>query len=145
MSRTPLRKARYAELQVATNFSFLEGGSHPHELVVRAVELGLGAIAITDRNSLAGIVRAHLAARELRSSSAKRDSAAENLRSSSAAENSRLSSAKRGSAELDVKLIVGCRLTFMDGSPDLLVLSAGSRRLRQALPAADDWEVGSGF
>jgi error-prone DNA polymerase len=113
MSRAPQRKARYAELQAVTNLSFLEGGSHPHELVVRAAELGLGAIAITDRNSLAGIVRAHLAARELRSSSAKRDSAANELRSSSA---ERDSAAK----ELDVKLIVGCRLTFMDGSPDLL-------------------------
>ena len=79
MSRAPQRKARYAELQAVTNLSFLEGGSHPHELVVRAAELGLDAIAITDRNSLAGIVRAHLAARELRSSSAKRDSAAEDL------------------------------------------------------------------
>ncbi len=75
----------YAELQATTNFSFLEGASHPHELIVRAAELGLSAIAITDRNSLAGIVRAHLAAREL-----------------------------------DVKLIVGCRLIFRDGSPDLL-------------------------
>ncbi len=80
MTGTPVRKARYAELQVTTNFSFLEGGSHPHELVARAAELGLDAIAITDRNSLAGIVRAHLAARELRSSSAKRDSAAKEFR-----------------------------------------------------------------
>ncbi len=75
----------YAELQVTTNFSFLEGASHPHELIVRAAELGLSAIAVTDRNSLAGMVRAYLAAREA-----------------------------------GVKLIVGCRLTFTDGSPDLL-------------------------
>ena len=75
----------YAELQVTTNFSFLEGASHPHEFIARAAELGLSAIAITDRNSLAGLVRAHLAAREL-----------------------------------SVKLVVGCRLTFKDGSPDLL-------------------------
>lgn len=61
----PERTTGYAELQVTTNFSFLEGGSHPHELIVRAAELGLSTIAITDRNSLAGIVRAHLAAREL--------------------------------------------------------------------------------
>ena len=64
MSQPPPLKARYAELQVTTNFSFLEGGSHPHELVVRAAELGLDAIAITDRNSVAGVVRAHLAARD---------------------------------------------------------------------------------
>ena len=62
---TPQTKTAYAELQVTTNFSFLEGGSHPHELIVRAAELGLSAIAIADRNSVAGLVRAHLAAREL--------------------------------------------------------------------------------
>ena len=54
----------YAELQVTSNFSFLEGASHPGELVLRAKELKLGAIAITDRNTLAGIVRAHAAAKE---------------------------------------------------------------------------------
>jgi error-prone DNA polymerase len=54
----------YAELHCLTNFSFLRGASHPEELVARAAELGYAALAITDRNSLAGIVRAHLAARE---------------------------------------------------------------------------------
>ena len=55
----------YAELQVTTNFSFLQGGSHPDELVVAAHALGLSAIAVTDRNSLAGVVRAHHAAKQL--------------------------------------------------------------------------------
>jgi len=55
----------YAELQVTTNFSFLRGGSHPHELVAQAKALGLKALAVTDRNTLAGVVRAHLAAKEL--------------------------------------------------------------------------------
>jgi len=54
----------YAELQVTTNFCFLRGASHPHELVAQAKTLGLSAIGVTDRNSLAGIVRAHLAARD---------------------------------------------------------------------------------
>ncbi|MGH6988766.1 MAG: error-prone DNA polymerase [Stellaceae bacterium] len=53
---------RYAELQVTSNFSFLRGASHPEELVAQAKALGHAAIAITDRNSLAGIVRAHVAA-----------------------------------------------------------------------------------
>ena len=53
---------RYAELQATSNFSFLRGAAHPEELVARACELGLAGIAITDRNSLAGIVRAHEAA-----------------------------------------------------------------------------------
>ena len=54
----------YAELQTTSNFSFLRGASHPEELVSSAAERGLSAIAITDRNTLAGVVRAHLAARE---------------------------------------------------------------------------------
>lgn len=53
----------YAELQVTSNFSFLWGGSHPHELAEQAAALGYSAIAITDRNSFAGIVRAHMAAK----------------------------------------------------------------------------------
>jgi error-prone DNA polymerase len=54
----------YAELHAKTNFSFLEGASHPDELVNRAVELGYAALAVTDRHSLAGVVRAHAAAKE---------------------------------------------------------------------------------
>jgi error-prone DNA polymerase len=55
----------YAELHCRSNFSFLEGASHPDELVNRAAELGLAALAITDRNSVAGVVRAHVAAKEV--------------------------------------------------------------------------------
>src|SRR5262249_12492841 len=56
---------RYAELHSKTNFSFLEGASHGEELVRRAAELGYHALAVTDRNSLAGVVRAHIAAKEV--------------------------------------------------------------------------------
>ena len=55
----------YAELCCRTNYSFLEGASHPAELVSRAAGLGHRALAITDVNSLAGVVRAHVAAGEL--------------------------------------------------------------------------------
>ncbi len=55
---------RYAELQVTSNFSFLRGASHPDELAIGAAVLGLEAIAVTDRNSLAGIVRAHVGAKQ---------------------------------------------------------------------------------
>ncbi|HAC23615.1 MAG TPA: error-prone DNA polymerase, partial [Cytophagales bacterium] len=54
----------YSELQTTSNFTFLRGASHPEELVQRAAELGYEAIAITDRNTLAGIVRAHAAAKK---------------------------------------------------------------------------------
>ncbi len=53
----------YADLDVTSNFSFLRGASHPDELVYRAAKLGHHAIAITDINSLAGVVRAHQAAK----------------------------------------------------------------------------------
>ncbi|MFW6413080.1 MAG: PHP domain-containing protein, partial [Oceanicaulis sp.] len=55
----------FAELCAATNFSFLRGASHPHEMVEAAAALGLSAVACADRNTLAGVVRAHLAAKEL--------------------------------------------------------------------------------
>lgn len=54
---------RYSELQVTTNFSFLRGASHPEEMVEQAVLLGYDSLAVTDRNTLAGIVRAHVAAK----------------------------------------------------------------------------------
>src|SRR5438045_3476029 len=60
---SPNPGADYAELQVTSNFSFLRGASHPDELVVTAAALGHQAIAITDRNSVAGLVRAHHAAK----------------------------------------------------------------------------------
>ena len=54
----------YAELQVTSNFSFLRGASHPEELVAEAAKLGYRAVAIADRNSLAGVVRAHAQAKD---------------------------------------------------------------------------------
>ncbi|HEV3177674.1 MAG TPA: PHP domain-containing protein, partial [Stellaceae bacterium] len=54
----------YVELHVTSNFSFLRGASHPEELVMAAARLGHRAIAIADRNTLAGVVRAHKAAQE---------------------------------------------------------------------------------
>ncbi|MEM6662989.1 MAG: error-prone DNA polymerase [Pseudomonadota bacterium] len=57
---------RVPELAATTNFTFLTGASHPEEMVERAAELGLSAIAITDRNSVAGVVRAHVRLREMK-------------------------------------------------------------------------------
>ncbi|HEY2808389.1 MAG TPA: error-prone DNA polymerase [Steroidobacteraceae bacterium] len=54
----------YAELHCLSNFTFLRGASHPHELVHQAVALGYRALALTDECSVAGVVRAHMAARE---------------------------------------------------------------------------------
>ncbi len=55
---------RYLEFATASNFSFLRGASHPEELMVQATHLGLAGLGLCDRNSVAGVVRAHLARRE---------------------------------------------------------------------------------
>jgi error-prone DNA polymerase len=54
----------YTELQITTNFSFLRGASHPDEVVEQAALLGYHTIAITDRNTVAGVVRAHAAGKK---------------------------------------------------------------------------------
>lgn len=60
---TKTRPMDYAELQCLSNYSFLLGASHPHELIDRAAQLHYRAIALTDECSLAGIVKAHVAAK----------------------------------------------------------------------------------
>jgi error-prone DNA polymerase len=85
----------YAELAATSNFSFLRGASHPEELVARAAELGLAGLAVTDRNSLAGVVRAYAAWREWRGRA-------------------------DGPATDGLKLVTGCRLVLCDGAPDLI-------------------------
>ena len=82
---------RYAELQATTNYSFLRGASHPWELVVGADALGMDAIGVCDRNSLAGVVRAWVAQRDLPEGAKK------------------------------IRALTGCRLDFADGTPSLLV------------------------
>jgi error-prone DNA polymerase len=82
---------RFAELATTTNFSFLRGASHPGEMVARAAELGLAGIGIADRNSLAGVVRAHTFARD-------------NVEAMAA-----------------TRVVPGARLVFIDGCPDILV------------------------
>jgi error-prone DNA polymerase len=82
---------RFAELATTTNFSFLRGASHPEEMVARAAELGLAGIGIADRNSLAGVVRAHTFARD-------------NVEAMAA-----------------TRVVPGARLVFIDGCPDILV------------------------
>ncbi|MCL6504894.1 MAG: error-prone DNA polymerase, partial [Pirellulales bacterium] len=63
-ARSPqARVPPYAELHCKSNFSFLRGASHPDELAAQAAHLGYTALAITDRHSLAGVVRAHAAAK----------------------------------------------------------------------------------
>ncbi|WP_380053911.1 error-prone DNA polymerase [Falsihalocynthiibacter sp. SS001] len=114
----------YAELCVTSNFTFLTGASHPEELVLRAAELGLEAIAITDCNTLAGVVRAYSALKTLR------DEAAEKLRIRSSHQVDSCSRKEVGrpkdlpTPEMHKlpKLIVGTRLSLRDCPVDWLAL-----------------------
>jgi error-prone DNA polymerase len=88
----------YAELAVTTNFSFLRGASHPEELMLQAIALGVSGIGIADRNSVAGVVRAHYKLEEMKE---------------------RFPS-EHGIELPPFKLVVGARLVFADGTPDIL-------------------------
>ncbi|UWQ02960.1 error-prone DNA polymerase [Aliiroseovarius crassostreae] len=121
---TRMQAQDYAELCVTTNFTFLTGASHPEELVVRAAELGLLAIAITDRNSLAGVVRAWSALKEL-----KRDMQdSVKIRSQQRMDSSSRQVSDQGGplAKPDTiilpKLIVGCRLVLQDSPVEWIAL-----------------------
>lgn len=78
----------FAELLAASNYSFLRGASHPAEMVARAQQLGMAGIGIADRNTVAGVVRAHMAWREI------------------------------GGAASGFKLLVGARLVFSPDPQD---------------------------
>ena len=67
---------RYAELHCISNFTFLRGASSAEELITRAVELGYAALAITDECSVAGVVRAHTALKEIAAKRAESAAAA---------------------------------------------------------------------
>jgi error-prone DNA polymerase len=114
----------YAELCVTTNFTFLTGASHPEEMVVRAAELGLSAIAITDRNSLAGVVRAYRALKELRRGveEAIRIRSQHRIDQCSRQEVGQPDPIERPEVVQLPKLIVGCRLALRDSSVDWIAL-----------------------
>jgi error-prone DNA polymerase len=128
----------YAELCVTSNFTFLTGASHPEELMLRAAELGLEAIAITDRNSLAGVVRAYSALKTLR----KEAEEALRIRSTHRIDGcSREEIGPNRDLPLPAlsglpKLIVGARLVLRDCAVDWIALPtdrAAYERLSQLL------------
>ena len=109
----------YAELCITSNFTFLTGASHPEELAVRAAELGLAAFAITDRNSLAGVVRAYRALKVLRdevgeAGAALRIRSTHRIDPCSRQEVGQPTDLPRRAAPRLPKLIVGARLVLRD-------------------------------
>ncbi|MFN4088560.1 MAG: error-prone DNA polymerase [Alphaproteobacteria bacterium] len=104
---------RYAELVAATNFSFLRGASPPQEMVTTALLLGHAGIGIADRNTVAGVVRAHAALRGLRQGAANVAEGDADMIATSVA--------SRAAA---FTLVVGARLVFADGTPDIAAHAA---------------------
>lgn len=100
----------FFEIGAKTNFSFLEGASKPEEMVVQAACLKLGGLGIADRNSVAGVVRAHAQAQQLEERYRNRDAI--------------LAEAKnKGKTEIifdPIRVQPGARLVFSDGTPDVL-------------------------
>ncbi|MFN0262267.1 error-prone DNA polymerase [Tepidamorphus sp. 3E244] len=88
----------YAELAATTNYSFLRGASHPADMVCQALDLGHTGIGIADRNSVAGVVRAYSALKDAREAWRKAGE----------------------TRPLPFTLVVGARLVFCDGTPDIL-------------------------
>ena len=134
---TALRFQPYAELCVTSNFTFLTGASHPEELVTRAAELGLAAIAITDRNSVAGVVRAYSALKELARLRAEAQATAEaaqdgpTIRSQRVTDHSSRQTVPHFTGQTDApaksdaplpKLIAGARLVLTDSPVEWLAL-----------------------
>ena len=124
----------YVELAVTTNYSFLRGASHPEEMVLQAAALGMPGMAVADRNTVAGVVRAYVQANIL----------------------------NEQTPELKFKYAAGCRLAFRDGTPDVLawptdraawgrlcrLLTAGNRHAPKGecyLDLADLMEWGRGL
>src|SRR3546814_4156760 len=92
MSEQAAPPPAFAEMVAATNYSFLRGASHPAEMVAEAIALGMTGIGIADRNSVAGVVRAWAFLKELQ---------------------------VKGEASPGFRLVVGARLVFADGTPDI--------------------------
>ncbi len=126
--RPPGAGAAYAELAATTNFSFLRGASHPQDMVLTALLLGHTGIGIADRNSVAGVVRAHSALSDLRDDGAPPP---EKLRQGSSpgetvlVEHPMAGTMPVGREDLRrraqaFRLAVGARLAFADGTPDIV-------------------------
>jgi error-prone DNA polymerase len=113
----------FAELGVMSNYSFLHGASHPSDLVERAIALGLIAIGIADRNSVAGVVRAFVALRDAPDKA--RAAWIENKKERG--DKPELTAEEHAACETNLRLLVGARLVFIDGTPDVLAYPRNRR------------------
>ncbi|MBY8826652.1 error-prone DNA polymerase [Hephaestia mangrovi] len=110
----------YAELVAATNFSFLRGASHPSDMIGEAMALDYAAIGIADRNSVAGVVRAYKALRDAPEKARIKLIEEKRARGEALA----LTDEEEAGCHTDLRLLVGARLVFVDGTPDIVAYPA---------------------
>ncbi|KQS03416.1 DNA polymerase [Sphingomonas sp. Leaf357] len=110
----------FAELVAATNYSFLRGASHASDMIGVANALGMTGIGIADRNTVAGVVRAWSALKTAPDKARVALLADKKARG----EPETLSDDEWASCEIDLRLIVGARLVFVDGTPDIIAYPA---------------------
>jgi error-prone DNA polymerase len=106
----------FAELVAASNYSFLHGASHPADLVGQAIAHRYTAIGIADRNTVAGVVRAYSALKEAPDKARDALLKAKQLQGQPA----ELTREEEASCRTDLRLLVGARLVFTDGTPDIV-------------------------
>lgn len=129
----------FFEMGARTNFSFLEGASKPEEMVLTASLLGLSGLGIADRNSVAGVVRAHAHVRELRERIQQRQNG----------------HVEEGDVPHPCRMQPGARLVFADETPDVLaypmnrkgwanlcrLLSRGNLRTEKGGCILEEWDL----
>ena len=111
---------RFAELVAATHFSFLRGAAHAQDMVGEAIDLKMAAIGIADRNTVAGVVRAYVALRD----APERARSALRAAKKAKGEPEALTPEEEAACRTDLRLIVGARLVFADGTPDIVAYPA---------------------
>ncbi len=137
----------YAELAAATNFSFLRGASHARDMVLTALLLGQAGLGVADRNTVAGVVRAHAALAELKQAG---QAPPLKVREGSGPGEYRILDSPSAAPLVDpaalqalaqrFRLAVGARLVFVDGTPDIIAYPAdraGWGRLCRLLTAGN--------
>ncbi|HEX4694100.1 error-prone DNA polymerase [Sphingomonas sp.] len=130
----------FAELVAATNYSFLRGASHPSDMVGEAIRLKMRGIGIADRNTVAGVVRAHVALKQAREKCSEDWAKARAKHEADRPWEPFPPPPELPEPDLHFRLVVGARLVFRDGTPDIVAYPAtryGWGRLTRLLTAGN--------
>src|SRR3569623_1489360 len=128
-----IRKTGFAELVAATNYTILRGASHPSDMVCEAIRRKMRGIGIADRNTVAGVVRAHVALKQAREGWNEASAKARARHEADHPWEEFPEPAQLPHPDLDFRLVVGAHLVFREGTPDI-VANPAKRYGRGPLP-----------